>query len=262
MRVGSWVLVLVVALPAFVHAQEKPAEVPPRAGSFFKSKRVSFWGAVSPDGSPGSESLEPSLPVESLWAEPIRLPDGRMTIYVPPKQVLAFLETPNEESGKAYLAWQKERMEKLARASEILARLAGRRSDEERSAGAPLKEDLPRVTEGAAPTSSIIAKGPASGSAEAGAAEKGGMLLYFKQDGCPHCKHQDPEIAALLKARPDLKLKVVLPGEDEELWKANDVRVVPTVILLRADGKKGVARGYTPLASLVSLVSLKEGDKP
>ena len=124
MRVVIPLVFLMVAWPISALAQETPtAEATPRAGGFFRAKRVSFWGdAPLADKKP--ESSRPEK--ESIFAEPIRLPDGRVTVYVPPKAVLDFLETPDEESGKAYLAWQRARMEKLSRAAEILARLTGR----------------------------------------------------------------------------------------------------------------------------------------
>lgn len=192
--------------------------------------------------------------VESLWAEPIRLPDGRMTTYVPPRQVLSFLENPTEEAALAYLAWQKERMSKIARASEILARIA----DRQRADAAAAAEKSPPAAEPNEPprreqdVPTVPAKtGP--GTEE---------ILYFKKEGCPHCRHQDEDISALKAERPAVKVKTLVPGEEDALWKAFGVEVVPTLILLRADGTRTVARGYTPKAALVAgLTQTNQGDK-
>src|SRR5437867_4152796 len=98
---------ILFALAGAARAQEKPSALPPRAEGFFKERRVLFWGELpqepSSKATPGARGLE----AESVWAEPIRMPDGRFSIYVPPKRVLEFLETPSEENARSYLAWQK-----------------------------------------------------------------------------------------------------------------------------------------------------------
>ena len=210
MRVGLWIPALLAVLPAVSWAQEKPADPEPRPGGFFREKmRVSFWKDEPKTETPGSAPGQ----VESLWAEPIRLPDGRMTTYVPPKQVLAFLENPTEESGLAYLAWQKERMAKIARASEILARL----SDRLRAETAAATESRPEPPlHGGPPEQGPIGepeervKGTGAGAVARSVPEE---LLYFKREGCPHCRHEDAEIEALKTERPALKVKILSWGK-------------------------------------------------
>jgi len=88
---------------------------------FFTDKAVDFWrdGSTGPKTAAGPEK---SIS-ESIWAEPIRLPDGRYTTYLPPQPVLQFLENPTRETGLKYLAWQSERMEKMRKAAAILSSL-------------------------------------------------------------------------------------------------------------------------------------------
>lgn len=43
----------------------------------------------------------------------------------PPKAVMDLLEDPGPSTGKAYLKWQKRRIEKIRRAQEVLDRLEG-----------------------------------------------------------------------------------------------------------------------------------------
>lgn len=248
MRVVLWTAAMLAAWPTLGRAQEKPADPPLRPAGFFGQKtRVSFWREEPKLEVP---ALAPGQ-VESLWAEPIRLPDGRMTTYVPPRQVLAFLENPTEESGLAYIAWQKERMAKIARASQILSRLAEMQRSENASGAVA-----------AAPEASREPKAPAPPAGKAGSAPGADELLYFKREGCPHCRHQDEEIAQLKAERPSLKLKILTPGEDDAVWKAFSVDVVPTLIVSRAGGKTAILRGFTPKASILSALTSKEGDKP
>jgi len=107
---------------------------------FFTRKTVDFWG----DGSPtpaGAVEQSPARP-ESIWAEPIRLPDGRYTTYLPPRPVLEFLENPTRESARKYLDWQAERMEKMRKAAALLTAIQREKSPKppegDIAAGAPV----------------------------------------------------------------------------------------------------------------------------
>lgn len=89
---------------------------------FFDRKAVDFWGD---GGSPRTSLLQPApTPTESIWAEPIRLPDGRYATYVPPRAVLEFLENPSRENARKYLDWQAARMERIRKAAALLSELA------------------------------------------------------------------------------------------------------------------------------------------
>jgi hypothetical protein len=245
MRVVVLMSAVLATSPSLALAQEKPADAPSRTGGFFGPRvRVSFWKEDPKPEATGSTAGQ----TESLWAEPIRLPDGRMTTYVPPRQVLAFLENPTEEAAFAYIAWQKERMTKIARASEMLSRLTeklkadGGGTGDQRTA----PPEHPHEPKAAAPPP---AKAPASGE-----------ILYFKKEGCPHCRHEDGELAALQAEHPGLKIKVLTPGEEENVWKAFGVEVVPTLIVSRPGGKSSVFRGFTPRASILSALATNEGE--
>src|SRR5205809_333644 len=47
---------------------------------------------------------------ESIWAEPVRGPDGQLRVYLPPQRVRDFLEKPTAENARAYLEWNRLRM--------------------------------------------------------------------------------------------------------------------------------------------------------
>jgi hypothetical protein len=59
----------------------------------------------------------------STWVEP-----G----YRPPQVVMDLLDDPNEQTALQYLRWHRDRLEKLARAQEILQKVGASLSDEVR----------------------------------------------------------------------------------------------------------------------------------
>jgi hypothetical protein len=107
---------LIVALLVAPSIAEAKQDAQARQG-FFSQKAVSFWREETPARTAATS------PGESIWAEPIRLPDGRFSTYVPPRQVLEFLENPTRENARKYLDWQSERMEKIRKAATILSEL-------------------------------------------------------------------------------------------------------------------------------------------
>lgn len=82
-------------------------------GPFFHRSDVDFWGTRK----------KIAAPAASLWTEPILGPDGRWQVYAPPREVVEFLEAPNRESGERYLAWQRERLDRLRTAMRVLGDL-------------------------------------------------------------------------------------------------------------------------------------------
>ena len=125
MRQVAFLTSLLGFLPGLLaEAQDKGAKEPQEAPSRrFFDHPVDLWKTdrKSTSLSPGIEPEDaPARTRVSIWAEPIRMPDGRFSIYVPPKQVLEFLEDPTPKTLQAYLAWKKARAEKLRRAMALL----------------------------------------------------------------------------------------------------------------------------------------------
>ena len=54
------------------------------------------------------------------WNEVSISASGSINYYTPPKPVLVLLETPTPENAKAYLAWQKQKIQKIMKAQEII----------------------------------------------------------------------------------------------------------------------------------------------
>jgi thiol-disulfide isomerase/thioredoxin len=248
MRQVTWTLILLLGQAAFASAQEDAAGV----SRFFRGKRVAFWSDAKEE--PPKSTQAPGGG-ETIWAEPIRMPDGRISVYVPPKPVLDFLDSPNEESGRAYLAWQRARMEKIARASEILGRLVEetRPLEKKKADPPPLPEAPPLAADAGAE------KAPSGGDMKAPPALPSGApeILYFKMDGCPHCRREDAVLLELAKERPDVKVRVFTPDREEALWETLEIKVVPTLVVRGGDGRLQMSRGYTSKEVLL----LKLGEK-
>ncbi len=236
MRQVMWTLILLLGQAAFASAQEEAAG----ASRFFRGKRVAFWSDAREEP---PKSTQPPAGGETIWAEPIRMPDGRISVYVPPKPVLDFLDSPSEESGRAYLAWQKARMEKIARASEVLGRLV------EEARPLEKKADPPPTAEGPPQAADAgTEKAPPGGALKVPPALPSGgpEILYFKMSDCPHCLREDAALAELAKERPDVKVRVFTPDMEKALWEALKIKVVPTLVVRGGDGRLHVSRGYTP----------------
>jgi len=175
--------------------------------------RVNYWG-TAPKAAEPRESPPAQAQAASLWAEPIRLPDGRYVTYTPPAQVLAFLEDPTPAAAKHYLEWQKERMSKLRKAMEMLAQVS-----REEDASSPSKE-------------------PAGNEMR---------LLYFKQAQCAFCGVQDQILARVKRAFPKLAIDEIERGASPETWEKHGVDVTPTIVLARGGETIRKFRGLAPL---------------
>ena len=206
-------------------ADTPPPEPSPRAEAknptqgFFRAEGVDFWGEAKASA---EEKSVPAAARQSVWAEPIRLPDGRTTIYVPPPAVLGFLEAPSRETARGYLAWQEERAKKLKAAMELLRDLKEEKAKEARQAEASPPAGAPPPPPGASAYE----------------------ILYFKKPGCPWCARQDAVLAGLLRSRSAIKVRVVGPEEAPELWKRHEVTAVPTLVLSRPDGTHVKLAGF------------------
>ena len=212
-----------VALLALKHlpretatAQEGPAEKPGNEAGRYFARPLDLWKAGLSFGPAPQPSIEADpLPSrvalrESVWAQPIRTPDGTWMIYVPPKQVLDFLESPSEETAKSYLHWKQVQAEKLKKAMELLAQV------KDPAAAGP-------AAEAASPT--------AAAEISSTSRDRPYRITYFKRPSCPHCVSQDVVLAEWLKRRPAGTLNIVTPGDRPELWKSYSVRGTPTLVV-------------------------------
>ena len=226
------VLGLVLASPRLGAAQEvapdPKGQIAKEGPGRYFSVPVDFWKAgitlkSPPQLLPATPETAPTRVAirESVWAQPIRTPDGNWMVYVPPKQVLDFLETPSEESARAYLAWKAEQTEKLRHAMLLLAKMKD-------ASASPSPQEAPG----------------GKAAAKAAPPDFPFRVTYFKKPSCPHCVSQDAILAEWLTRRSAGKLEVVLPGDRPELWKTYQVRGTPTLVLeAEARGRKEVLVG-------------------
>jgi len=209
------ILALALQTPA---KEEKPVAVSP---GFFKASEVDFWGEKA--GQAKKKAAEEKTSQESIWAEPIKLPDGRTQVYLPPKAVLQFLDSPSKDTAREYVAWQEERMKRLKAAMEILKQL-----QDERAASAPVAAapQAPREPPAASPAAAPV------------------EILYFKRAGCPWCAKEDGVLASLLQSNPQLRIRTLPLEENPDLAREAGVTVVPTLVLRSKAGKAFALRGF------------------
>ena len=290
-----WLVGVGLAVALLGSLGHPPARAESEPAGYFRCRVIRFFEPCpegetrSADGRPeavveGSTSLaQPRGPdpqeaaVESIWAEPGRGPDAQGTVYVPPKPVQEFLDAPTAERARAYLAWNQQRLDAIARATEVLNAIAVHQTP--RATPAPgtastavtcaAPEDAgplsdPRIPE---PRPHSLASAPADGRL----VSQGLAVVYAFASWCPHSARQTPIIAAWARSRPDLRVIGLLfdspPGAEQQfdalpfpvqagsaaLRDQLGVRGYPTILFLRDGVPVEVASGVTPAARLEAM---------
>jgi thiol-disulfide isomerase/thioredoxin len=190
-----------------------------------RPERITRNPAVLPEWRPAPDRQ--ALPIESIWAEPGRSSDGRGTVYVPPRPVREFLEAPTAERAQAYLAWNQQRLNAVARAAEVLSAVASAKPPRNPTAlGA-----TPAPTTCVVPAESGSLQEPRSPEPGPRAAMpaptdrrlvgRGLAVVYAFASWCPHSAWQTPIVAAWARARPDVPVVGLLldspPGAERQL---------------------------------------------
>ncbi|MBI2932492.1 MAG: thioredoxin family protein [Planctomycetes bacterium] len=209
-------------------------------GDILKVGQVNFWGSPRPVSKARSNDPAPRDAV-STWAEPIRMPDGRYGVYVPPPQVLQFLEDPTPDRARAYIRWQQERVAKLRRAMELLEAVAG---DAQSTPGSPK------------PVPPVAAKADEEQSSSTPI-----EVLYFKQAGCKFCDLQETVLAEARKKWPRVRIRDVVKGENDELWTKFGVRVTPTLVFHPGAKAPVMTRGLAPADQIESILRKLANEK-
>lgn len=211
--------------------EEKPA---PSGAAFFRTSEVDFWGDKATAAKKKAAEEKPVQ--ESIWAEPIKLPDGRTQVYLPPKAVLQFVDAPTRETAKEYVAWQEERMKRLKVAMQLLQELQEERASSPSPAAAPAATQ-PREAPPARP-----------------AAAPAGEILYFKRAGCPWCAKEDGVLSELSRTSPAIRIRTIALEDAPELARDLGVTVVPTLIVPGKGGRTLVLRGFMTEAQILSAI--------
>ena len=216
-------------------------------------------------------------PVESIWAEPGRPSDGRASVYVPPGPVREFLDAPTAERARAYLAWNQQRLDAIARATEVMKAVAA--SQPQRSATPPVTAPPPASCAAPAESGPLrdprfpepACRTPAPASADGRLVGRGLAVVYAFASWCPYSARQTPIVAAWARSRPDLPVVGLLfdspPGAERQLdalpfpVQAGSpalrdqlgVRGYPTILFLRDGVPIETVSGVTPAARLEAM---------
>jgi len=168
------------------------------AESVFQYDRIYFFGSVKlPEEPNQSETKHQPESIVDEWAEPVISPSDKISVYVPPQEVRDFLEKPDPENAKAYLAWNLKRIKKFILAQELLAK-------EAKELG--YMEEAKSLLE---PGSSVGIKDLKSGVS---------YLFYFMLKGCPTCEKESKIIEDIYLNHPEIRIEAFAKGfSDREL---------------------------------------------
>jgi thioredoxin-related protein len=156
------------------------------AQNIFQYERIDFFKRieVQEKSEPKEDTQSPEIIIDE-WAEPIISPSGRVSIYVPPKEVRDFLEEPNPENARAYLQWNLNRIKKFILAQELLRKEA---------------KELEVVKE---PSQNRVGAG---------------YLFYFMLKGCSVCEKESRVIEDIYLNHPEIRVEAFAKGfSDREL---------------------------------------------
>jgi thioredoxin-related protein len=158
-----------------------------KAESIFKYERIDFFQEIKTEKEPVSaETNNPTEVIQEEWAEPIISPSGRVSIYVPPKEVRDFLDKPDPENARAYLAWNLKRIKKFILAQEVL-----RKESKELE---------------------VMKEGKNSFKPDSG------YLFYFMLKGCATCEKESHVIEDIYLKHPEIRVETFAKGfSDSEL---------------------------------------------
>jgi len=168
------------------------------AESVFQYDRIYFFGSARLQEEPSqSETKHQPESIVDEWAEPVISPSDKISVYVPPQEVRDFLEKPDPENAKAYLAWNLKRIKKFILAQELLVK-------EAKELG--YMEEAKSLLE---PGSSVGIKDLKSGVS---------YLFYFMLKGCPTCEKETKIIEDIYLNHPEIRIEAFAKGfSDREL---------------------------------------------
>ena len=169
------------------------------AQNIFQCERIDFFGRIEiqEKSEPKEDTQSPEIIIDE-WAEPVITSSGRVSIYVPPKEVRDFLENPDPQNAKAYLQWNLKRIKKFILAQELLRKEA---------------KELEVMKE----TKSLLEPGPSSSPNSQNRAGTS-YLFYFMSKGCPACEKESRVIEDIYLNHPEIRIEAFAKGfSDREL---------------------------------------------
>lgn len=213
--------------------------------SFYGFDKVQFFPAPQEEVKKETDNMIE----ESVFAEPTVGPDGKTRIYVPPRQVLEFLNSPTKENAKVYLDWNKERIGKITQAQQVLQEVA---KEENQKANITEKEKEGVVEE---KTSNIsIAKTTTETTAKPNTSKK--EISVALTNSCQYCNAQLFVLEAFKKKYPFLDMKIVWFGDKNKMPSTSipvlfgreedkkKIRKFPTFFFTLANGEVVAGEGF------------------
>ena len=259
-----------------------PAPAPP------SSTEGAGTAQPAPKAVPTAPPAKPPQVEESMWAEPVRGPDGQLRVYLPPKPVRDFLDKPTPQNARAYLAWNQARMRQMDEAVNVMRDVAAQQfgiaapgsvtvSAPRSAPGAPATRGTPHLLPPTPPLlplpapESIQVQAPARGET----ATRPISIVYAFATWCPYSRQQTPIINQLAAhvpvrgiafdskpeevqaLRPALAFPV-LQG-DAGLRERLGVRSYPTIFFYEGSRLLHVTRGLQPPDLLVAVLATLAG---
>jgi len=163
------------------------------AKGLFEYERIDFFnkGGLHNETKQTASNDTPEIVIDE-WAEPIVSSSGRISIYLPPKEVRSFLDNPDPKNAKAYLEWNSRRIKKFLAAQEAL------------------KKETKEIE-----TMNELKSQP---SLTAENKTKANYLFYFMRKECLYCAKETPVIEDIYLNHPEIKIKAFARGySDQEL---------------------------------------------
>ncbi len=191
MRVFIFMFIIFLSHLAFANAE-----------TVFRYERIDFFQDIETQIEPvTAQTNNSSEVIQEEWAEPIISPSGKVTIYVPPKEVRDFLDKPDPENARAYLQWNLKRIKKFILAQELLRKEA---------------KELEVMKE----TKGLLEPDSSSGLRDSSSNTKPELsyLFYFMLKGCPSCEKESRIIEDIYLNHPEIRVEAFAKGfSDREL---------------------------------------------
>jgi hypothetical protein len=222
------------------------------AESIFQYKRIDFFQDIETQIEPVTAQTNTSSEViQEEWAEPVISPSGKVTIYVPPKEVRDFLDKPDPENAKAYLQWNLKRIKKFVLAQELLRKEA--------------KElEVMKETKGLLESDSSAGFKDANSNAKAEVS----YLFYFMLKGCPSCEKESRIIDDIYLNHPEIRVEAFAKGfsdrelenfrfsarQDNGMSSLFKVEAYPSIAVFNKENKRYFLSGFVDKENILKLL--------
>jgi len=217
-----------------------------KAETIFRYERIDFFQdtkAQKETVAADTGSAPEVIPDE--WSEPVISPTGQVTIYVPPKEVRDFLNNPDPENARAYLAWNLKRIKKFLLAQELLRK--------EAKEFEVIKETKSLLEPSDTP-SNVVKTGT-------------GYLFYFMLKGCPSCEKESRVIEDIYLNHPEIRVEAFAKGfsdgelenfrfsarQDNGMSSLFKVKSYPSIAVFNKRNKRHFLSGYIDKDRILNL---------